>query len=402
MDKRTLIFVLCCAGLTACATTEYQGTPAELQKVEADVDEVYLEDSLERAAESYRRYLNETPKSARTPEAMRRLADLQIEQAYGVMGSGDVVEMATPEAAVIASPTIAAQKANGPAEPLESEKEFEHRATGREALLGGTTELDMQTPGIAGGEIPAGPREAIKTYQQILEQYPNYERNDKVLYQMSRAYDEIGQPDTAMEVMDRLVTRYPYSKFIDEVDYFRRGEYYFVRKKFLDAEDAYGSVIGMGTTSPYYELALYKLGWTLYKQDLYEEALDNYIAMLDYRMSTGYDFDQDCNYYINEDVLLLLLHHLLLLLLRPGRTTWNNLDYYYNAWPIRQPGRTSATSVVAAVRVRANVRRVWPARAGGSSRLCGSFRVPPGSREGIRCPPARGEKIDGREFTALC
>ena len=92
-----------CAALTAlaaCSTTvTQQGTLAELETVEADLDEVYLEDSLERAAQSYRRYLDETKESARTPEAMRRLADLQIEQAYGVIGSGTVVEMAAPEAA---------------------------------------------------------------------------------------------------------------------------------------------------------------------------------------------------------------------------------------------------------------------------------------------------------------
>ena len=42
----------------------------------------------EGVKESYRRYLEETSKSSMTPEAMRRLADLQIEQAYGVIGSG--------------------------------------------------------------------------------------------------------------------------------------------------------------------------------------------------------------------------------------------------------------------------------------------------------------------------
>ena len=70
-----------CAALTAlaaCSTTvTQQGTLAELETVEADLNEVYLEDSLERAAQSYRRYLDETKESARTPEAMRRLADLQ-------------------------------------------------------------------------------------------------------------------------------------------------------------------------------------------------------------------------------------------------------------------------------------------------------------------------------------
>jgi len=108
---------------------------------------------------------------------------------------------------------------------------------------------------------------------------------------MSRAYDEIGQPDDAMVVMERLVSEYPFSKFIDEV-YFRRGEYFFVRKKYLDAELAYSAIISLGSSSTYYELAHYKMGWALYKQEFYEEALHNFMAMLDHRLSLGYDFDQ--------------------------------------------------------------------------------------------------------------
>jgi len=290
-------------GLFACATTNNDGTLAELQQVEADTEEVYLDDGLERAADSYRRYLEETSESARTPEAMRRLADLQIEQAYGVMGTGEIVELEAPDSATQAdlpAPEIAVntgasdseQESTGPLAPAESEQDFEQRATGRQELLTGPAEFDAQLPGSESEPVPGGPQEAIETYKKILADYPNYERNDKVLYQMSRAYDEIGEPDQAMEVMDRLVAKYPYSKFVDEV-HFRRGEYFFVRKKYLDAEEAYGSIISMGSTSSYYELALYKLGWTLYKQEFYEEALHNYIAMLDFRKTIGYDFDQD-------------------------------------------------------------------------------------------------------------
>jgi TolA-binding protein len=298
MRRQPLIVSLACIGLSACATTtSNQGTLAELEEVEADIEEVYLEDSLERAAESYRRYLEETPETRRTPEAMRRLADLQIEQAYGVIGSGEIVEMEVPEVAA-QTDLIVADRQTKASEPSESELEFEQRATQRQELLSPVTGFDELLPGAEGQAVPAGPHEAIKTYRQILETYPNYERNDKVLYQMSRAYDEIGQPDEAMKVMDRFVAEYPHSKYVDEV-YFRRGEYYFVRKKYLDAEDAYGSIINIGTSSSYYELALYKLGWTLYKQELYEEALHNYIAMLDYRRSIGYDFDQ--NYEENDE-----------------------------------------------------------------------------------------------------
>jgi tetratricopeptide (TPR) repeat protein len=114
---------------------------------------------------------------------------------------------------------------------------------------------------------------------------------------LSRAYEEVEDPDKAMQVMDRFVAEYPYSQYLDEV-HFRRGEYFFVRKRFFEAEDAYNAIIRIGSSSDYYELGLYKLGWSLYKQEMYEEALHNYMAMLDYRLSIGFDFDEE---YDEED-----------------------------------------------------------------------------------------------------
>ncbi len=290
--RKALIVGITLAVTTACGTSTVKtGTLGQLSSVEPDLQDVYLEDSLERAAQSYRRYLAETSKTARTPEAMRRLADLQVEQAYGVMGSGDTQSMAAPETAARRTADSGEQSAVGRVELSESDKEFERRATKREELLSVTVDAEPILVSVDGEEISAGPREAIETYQQILEDYPHYERNDKVLYQMSRAYDEIGQPDEAMQVMNRFVSEYPYSRFADEVQ-FRRGEYYFVRRQYRDAELAYNSVIQMGEHSSYYELSLYKMGWTLYKQTFYEEALDRFIALLDYQKSIGYDFEK--------------------------------------------------------------------------------------------------------------
>ncbi|MDH3440415.1 MAG: tetratricopeptide repeat protein [Gammaproteobacteria bacterium] len=291
MNGRLIILILS-AGLYACGSAPVEtGTLAELTDAQADLNDVFLEDGLERAAQSYRQYLEESDRNERTPEAMRRLADLQIEQAYGVLGSGDLVEMAVPETAEqpVEDPSTLVE--SGPVVPDESDLEFETRATQREVLLSHETDLDDELLSTGGNAIPAGPREAIETYKEILETYPNYERNDRVLYQMSRAYDEIGQPDDAMTIMDRFVSEYPFSRYVDEVQ-FRRGEYYFVRKQWLNAEEAYSSVIGTGSTSSFYELALYKLGWTLYKQFLYEEALHRFMAMLDYQLVNGYDFDR--------------------------------------------------------------------------------------------------------------
>jgi tetratricopeptide (TPR) repeat protein len=198
--------------------------------------------------------------------------------------------MEAPESAPPVAVRESRQKVAVASEPGESEQAFEQRATQRQELLAASPEFQGALPTGHDDQIPTGPREAIETYKKILENYPNYERNDQVLYQMSRAYDEIGQPDEAMLVMDRFITEYKYSKYVDEV-HFRRGEYFFVRKKYRDAEEAYAPILQLGAESSYYELALYKLGWTLYKQDMYEEALHNFIAMLDFRKSIGFDFD---------------------------------------------------------------------------------------------------------------
>ena len=111
-----------------------------------------------------------------------------------------------------------------------------------------------------------------------------------MLYQKARAYDELGRTDEAMRVMEQLIAEHPRSRYLDEVQ-FRRAEHFFIRRKYRDAEGAYAGDRRHGPGSEYYELALYKLGWSLYKQEFYEEALHRYFALLDYKVASGYDFD---------------------------------------------------------------------------------------------------------------
>jgi outer membrane protein assembly factor BamD (BamD/ComL family) len=112
-----------------------------------------------------------------------------------------------------------------------------------------------------------------------------------VLYQKARAYDELGQPDEAILVLDRLIAEHPGSRHIDEA-WFRRAEYFFTRRRWVDAEEAYGAITRRAADSDYYELAAYKLGWTYYKQELHEEALDAFVGLLDHKVRSGYDFEQ--------------------------------------------------------------------------------------------------------------
>ena len=102
MRRYSLPVALAPLVLAACATgPTKKGTLAELRNVRPDVQEMPVEQSLDKAMSGYRRYLDETPETTMTPEAMRRLADLQIEKQFGIRaGDGKPREMAAPERAL--------------------------------------------------------------------------------------------------------------------------------------------------------------------------------------------------------------------------------------------------------------------------------------------------------------
>ena len=56
---------------------------------------------------------------------------------------------------------------------------------------------------------PAGYGSAVSLYQQLLESYPDYRRNDTVLYQLARAYETGGRTDDALQVLNELVGKFP-------------------------------------------------------------------------------------------------------------------------------------------------------------------------------------------------
>ena len=125
---------------------------------------------------------------------------------------------------------------------------------------------------------------AVSLYQQLLEAYPDYRRNDTVLYQLARAYEVGGRTDEALDVLDELVRRYPDTPLIDEVQ-FRRGEMLFLRKRYNDSEAAYQVVIRYGEESRFYEQSLYKLGWSRFKLAWHEESLVPFFELLDRKIS---------------------------------------------------------------------------------------------------------------------
>src|SRR5499427_4587836 len=223
---------LLCAGgsqlAPAQSTSNPQSTVGDLTKRKVDVHkDTAAGGNSTRAMENYQRFLqlqNTDPKLR--AEAMRRLGDLNLD-------AGEIERM---------------------------EKEV--------------TTIDQQ--GAA----------AITLYTTLLKAYPNYDRNDQVLYQLSRAYETTGQSDAALATLDRIVQRYPQSPQIDEVQ-FRRGEILFSAKRYPEAEHAYAAVIARGAGSSFYQQSLYKRGWSLFKQSETLESLPSFGGVLDRELGTS-------------------------------------------------------------------------------------------------------------------
>ncbi|MBT8083907.1 MAG: tetratricopeptide repeat protein [Woeseia sp.] len=129
---------------------------------------------------------------------------------------------------------------------------------------------------------------AVALFKSLLESYPDYRRNDTVLYQLARAYEVAGQTDESLATLNELVTRYPTTSRRAEIE-FRRGEMLFLRKNYGDAERAYQHVVAAGEGSRFYVQSLYKLGWAQFKLARHEASFGAFFALLDHKLR-GIDF----------------------------------------------------------------------------------------------------------------
>lgn len=189
-------------------------------------DDIPISNADQRARENYRAFLKESADDPRfSSEALRRLGDLELE------GHED------------------------------------------EALKGGGGQLNAATY-----------TQAVKLYQQLLTQYPDYPRRDAVLYQLARAQESGGDALAALATLDQIVAKYPQTPLMEEVQ-FRRGEILFSHERYTDAEKAYTAVLALDAVAnkpgEFHEQALYKKGWSLYKLDRYEDCLQPLFTVLD-------------------------------------------------------------------------------------------------------------------------
>ena len=180
-----------------------------------------------QAIAAYQKFLDVAPAAPQRAEAMRRIGDLEME-------SADIRS---------ASPSASGASASDP---------------------------DYRT--------------AIARYQTFLKTYPADPSNDRVLYQLARAYEQGGDLETALKTLDRLVKDYPKTRYADEAQ-FRRGELLFTARDYPKAEAAYATVLAAGLTNPYRDRALYMQGWSQFKQGRLEDGLRSFFGVLDLKVA---------------------------------------------------------------------------------------------------------------------
>jgi len=122
-------------------------------------------------------------------------------------------------------------------------------------------------------------QKTIAMASKLLEKFPTIEFKDRVLYRLGMSHLDEGNREKARDFFARLIAETPASPLVPEAD-FRLGEYYFERREFTEAIQHYRRLLDKWD-SPYFEMGLYKLGWSYYNIDDYANAISTFVYLIE-------------------------------------------------------------------------------------------------------------------------
>jgi len=141
----------------------------------------------------------------------------------------------------------------------------------------------------AGEEPPVEPLarfdKSVGLYHRLIERFPSYQLIDGVYYLLGYVLDQQGENDEAQAIFAQVISKFPRSKFVPEA-WMRIGEHYFdtvetdATPDLKRAAEAYAHLRAY-PDHPLYDKALYKLGWTYYRIDNYDEAVGAFAQLID-------------------------------------------------------------------------------------------------------------------------
>ena len=171
----------------------------------------------DKALENYRKLMATSPDPETRAEARRRIADLQVQQ---------------------------------------------------DDLKGGSQDSEKQL------------QQSIAIYEQLLRERPKDPKNDRVLYQLGRAQQNLGDSGEAIATLKRLTDEYPDSPLAGD-GHFRRADLLYRLDRYAEAEAEYATVMGYDDRTPFFEPAQYMKGWSQYRQSKFDAAIATFFDILD-------------------------------------------------------------------------------------------------------------------------
>ncbi|WP_375192874.1 outer membrane protein assembly factor BamD [Marinobacter sp.] len=148
--------------------------------------------------------------------------------------------------------------------------------------LGNIRDRSGEDVGFSPAEEEQAYREAIASYEAILERGAYAGRLDELLYQMAKAHALTGQAEASIQRLKQLVGLYPDSPLVPEAR-FRLAEHAFAAGDYARAETAYRQLLESGKAGELGTKARYMLGWSQFKQGsaAWDRAAGTFVTVLD-------------------------------------------------------------------------------------------------------------------------
>jgi tetratricopeptide (TPR) repeat protein len=125
-------------------------------------------------------------------------------------------------------------------------------------------------------------QESIRTYATLVQDHPNYNRMDEVLFSLAFGLEELRQQDRSREVYRRLIKGFPNSRFIPHA-YLSFAEFYFNEGDMPASLQFYNKVLEIPVErNPVYGYALYKSAWAYYNQEDFRGSLQKFVETIEF------------------------------------------------------------------------------------------------------------------------
>ncbi|MBN1349674.1 tetratricopeptide repeat protein [candidate division KSB1 bacterium] len=122
---------------------------------------------------------------------------------------------------------------------------------------------------------------SLELYERIIADFPQSSLVDDALYNKGFLLEQTTQKDSARTVYQKIIDEFPDSRYVPDA-MMRIAEYYF-NPPINDLENAisiYKQILYY-KDSPKYDEALYRLGWSFYRLDMYPEAVSYFTLLAD-------------------------------------------------------------------------------------------------------------------------